>query len=248
VTGESQKQVAGAESVANVDEAAQILESGADFIDVKNPIAGALGAAPLHVIRAIASLVQKKTPVSATVGDLPMDPVAVTEAVRLTAAAGVDYVKIGIFPEGDACATIKSLRNLPLDGVRLAAVLFADQQPDFSLIDTLADAGFAAVMVDTAGKKSGRLTDCLDVDALAAFIDRARRRGLTTGLAGSLRAEDIPTLLPLRPDILGFRGALCDGSDRTASLNGDKARAIRQLITAGTLAPGQRKTAASEAA
>lgn len=237
-------------SVSSVSEAALALRAGVDLIDVKNPLAGALGAAPLPEIRAIANLVRKKAPVSATVGDLPMVPDHVTAAVRATAATGVDFVKIGVFSEGDACATIKSLRNVAMDGVKLAAVLFADQQPDFSLIDTLADAGFAAVMVDTAGKKSGRLTDCLDTNALSAFIGRARRRGLLAGLAGSLRAEDVPVLMPLRPDILGFRGALCVGSDRTASMNGDKVRAIRQLIAAGPLAQqkSQREAAASEAA
>lgn len=236
-------------SVSNVSEAALALRAGAGLIDVKNPLAGALGAAPLSEIRAIANLMRKRVPVSATVGDLPMIPDRVTSAVRATAATGVDFVKIGVFSEGDACATIKSLRNVTMDGVKLAAVLFADQQPDFSLIDTLADAGFAAVMVDTAGKKSGRLTDCLDLDALSAFIGRAKRRGLLAGLAGSLRAEDVPVLVPLRPDILGFRGALCVGSDRTASMNGDKVRAIRQLISAGPLAhQSQREAAASEAA
>jgi (5-formylfuran-3-yl)methyl phosphate synthase len=227
-------------SVANAAEAALALGAGSDLIDVKNPIAGALGAAPLEEIRVIASLVQKRAPVSATIGDLPMDPDRIVAAVRATAATGVDFVKIGVFAEGDACATIKSLRNLTEGGVKLAAVLFADQRPDFSLIDVMADAGFVAVMVDTAGKKSGRLTDCLDTDQLAAFIARARSRGLLAGLAGSLRADDVPTLLPLRPDVLGFRGALCVGSDRTASMNGDKVRAIRQLIDAGLRAPEDR--------
>ena len=98
-----------------------------------------------------------------------------------------------------------------------------------------------------SGKKSGRLTDCLDLNALSGFIGRARRRGLLAGLAGSLRAEDIPVLLPLRPDILGFRGALCAGSDRTASMNADKARAVGQLIGARALAQRQ-KDVAPEAA
>lgn len=218
-------------SVSNAAEAALALGAGADLIDVKNPVAGALGAATLGEIRVIANLVRKKAPVSATVGDLPMEPDLVVAAVSATAATGVDYVKIGIFPEGDACATIRALRKLTTGGLKLAAVLFADRRPDFQLVDVIADSGFAAVMLDTAGKKSGRLTDCLDAEALAAFLAEGKKRGLLTGLAGSLRAEDIPGLIRLRPDILGFRGALCIASDRTASMNGDKVRAIRQLIT-----------------
>ena len=37
-------------------------------------------------------------------------------------------------------------------------------------------------------------------------------KGLLTGLAGSLEAADVPRLLLLAPDYLGFRGALCDQS------------------------------------
>jgi len=178
-----------------------------------------------------------------------MDPDRIVAAVRATANTGVDFVKIGVFSEGDACATIKSLRNLTEDGVqaggcvirRSAAGLLSHRHPGRR--------GFHTVMVDTAGKKSGRLTDCLNVNELAAFIARARGRGLLAGLAGSLRAEDVPILLPLGPDVLGFRGALCVGSDRTASMNGDKVRAIRQLMDAGAKASGDKNDeTASEAA
>jgi (5-formylfuran-3-yl)methyl phosphate synthase len=236
-------------SVASATEAAVALGAGADLIDVKDPITGALGAASLNEIRSIVGVVRKRTPVSATIGDLPMEPDVIGPVVRATMATGVDYVKIGVFQQGDACATIESLRNLTAGGVKLAAVLFADRKPNFELIDLMADVGFAAVMVDTAGKKSGRLIDCLDAAALDAFIAHARRRGLLAGLAGSLRAEDIPALLPLNPDILGFRGALCVGADRTASLSRDKVRAIRQLFDASLAARNDNNNdAAPEAA
>ncbi|MCK5188991.1 MAG: hypothetical protein KAR12_02925, partial [Methylococcales bacterium] len=42
---------------------------------------------------------------------------------------------------------------------------------------------------------------------------------LLCGLAGSLKVDDIPELLDLEVDYLGFRGALCEKSKRTAHLN-----------------------------
>lgn len=51
-----------------------------------------------------------------------------------------------------------------------------------------------------------------------------------SGLAGSLEAPDVPRLLPLRPDTLGFRGALCHGRAREAEIDAAALRLIRDLI------------------
>ena len=50
------------------------------------------------------------------------------------------------------------------------------------------------------------------------------------GLAGSLEAPDVPRLLLLEPDYLGFRGALCVGRDRTARIDPGSIAVIRELI------------------
>jgi len=49
-------------------------------------------------------------------------------------------------------------------------------------------------------------------------------------LSGSLEAPDIPRLLPFAPDFLGFRGALCDRSQRTAAIDAEAVKHIRSLI------------------
>ena len=55
---------------------------------------------------------------------------------------------------------------------------------------------------------------------------------MLAGLAGSLEAPDIPRLLLLSPDILGFRGALCTGLNRTARIDAAAVDVIRALIPA----------------
>jgi uncharacterized protein (UPF0264 family) len=85
-------------------------------------------------------------------------------------------------------------------------------------------------MIDTADKARGALPDRLSSDSLAQFIGRAHLGGMFAGLAGALRREHVAGLLALNPDVLGFRGALCAGRDRTGRLEMDAIRAIRAAI------------------
>ena len=52
------------------------------------------------------------------------------------------------------------------------------------------------------------------------------------GVAGSLRPEHVAPLLALRPDVIGFRGALCHGGRRDAELDPIACSQIRALISA----------------
>lgn len=203
-------------SVSDEEEALQALAAGADLIDFKNPASGALGALPPDTVRAAVARLHGRAATSATLGDLP-DPATWRSAVRSMRATGVDYLKLGLFPAADLAEQVASLRPLTRES-RLVVVLFADRDPDFELLPAIRAAGCAGVMLDTADKHAGRLSDHLDESCLAGFVHRARASGLLTGLAGSLRLEDIPSLLPLAPDYLGFRGALC-GGDRRATLD-----------------------------
>lgn len=217
-------------SITNADEARQVLIAGADIIDAKNPHAGALGALPLNTVRAIVDAVSGQAPVSATVGDFPaMEPHAVTRAVSKMAATGVDFVKIGLFPAPALQDCLDALE--PLCGqYRLVAVLFADCNPDIQLADRLAELGFAGIMLDTMDKSAGGLLQHQPVARLANFVAQARSLNLISGLAGSLRAVDIPVLAPIGSDYLGFRGALCHNHARTQTLDLDAMSAITQAI------------------
>ena len=205
-------------SVASEEEARIAAACGVDIIDLKNPRAGALGALPLDVVRAVVAKRTGDTPISATIGDLPMEPEIVRTAVQAMASTGVDYVKIGFFPGGDRPGVLQALKPLADEGVRMIAVLFADQPLSLDWLADLASAGFVGAMLDTADKRRGALTQLRDRQFLGHFVDAARRHGLLCGLAGSLRLIDVPPLRALRPDYLGFRGALCGGT-RTDAVN-----------------------------
>jgi dihydroneopterin aldolase len=214
-------------SVRDAAEAATALDAGADIIDLKEPRRGALGALDPDATRSIVALTGGRVPVSATIGDLPMHPQLIGDAVLEKAACGVDYVKFGLFPEGDPRRCLAALRPLA-QRVPLIVVLFADRLPNFDSVTASADMGAAGLMLDTADKGKS-LRAHLDPVALKNFVTQARAHGLTVGLAGSLAAADVPELLRLDPDLLGFRGALCCGS-RAGSLDPAACAAIRALI------------------
>ncbi|MGO8916339.1 MAG: (5-formylfuran-3-yl)methyl phosphate synthase [Stellaceae bacterium] len=232
-------------SVRSPAEAQAAIAGGADIIDLKEPAAGALGRLPDGMLRATLAAVAGRRPTSATIGDLPLAPAPILAAVRAMAETGVDIVKLGIFA-GDAAATLAALGAATRDGIRLVAVCFADRQPDFDLIARCADAGFHGVMLDTAEKRGGPLTRHLRPAELRRFIALARARGLLAGLAGSLAAADVPALLPLAPDFLGFRSALTIGG-RDAPLDAAALARLRLLID-GAAASSATAAAGAQAA
>lgn len=219
-------------SVTGAAEAEIAISGGADIIDLKDPKAGALGSVATEIISEAVAAVAGRRETSAVTGDLPMEPAIVRARAGEIAATGVDYVKVGFFPSADvadAAACAAALQ--PLAGrTKLIAVLFADRSPDFALLDVFAKYGFHGVMVDTADKGRGRLLDHLPPEQVPGFVDRARTLGLMVGLAGSLEAPDVPRLLPFAPDFLGFRGALCERSRRTGSIDHEAVARIRALI------------------
>lgn len=214
-------------SVADAAEAEIALIEGADILDLKNPVDGPLGALTPAVIRAIVARIGGRRPVSAVAGNLTA-PGELAAAAGAIAATGVDYVKVGI-PGESAVVSIAALTPLAAEA-KLIAVLFADRGLDLALIPSLAAARFKGVMLDTAAKAGKRLINHVDIAGLREFVDRAHEAGLLAGLAGSLEPPDITRLLPLEPDLLGFRGALCSGNDRKKSIDAAQVRFIRDLI------------------
>jgi len=217
-------------SVTSEAEACLAAAGGADLIDCKDPAAGALGALSPETVARIRAAVPAHIPVSATIGDLVAEPEPVLAAASAMAAAGCDIVKVGLFPGGDACETIAHLGRHLAPQVPLVAVLIADAQLDDALVPALGTAGFAGVMLDTAAKDGRTLLDHRTPEMLRTFIAEARAAGLFAGLAGSLRLAQIPELLALGPDVLGFRGALCRASDRRSALDAAALAAVRRAI------------------
>jgi FolB domain-containing protein len=216
-------------SVTGSREAELAIAHDADIIDLKDPAKGALGALEPFLVREAVETIAGRRPASAVIGDLPMEPGAITAAVETMAATGVDYVKVGLFAGSKREDCIAALAGLARR-TKIVGVMFIDCEPKQELIGLMAESGFAGAMMDTARKDGGRLLDHADAVAIGDFVRACRSHGLFTGLAGSLEAADVPRLLLLAPDYLGFRSALCDRHDRRAGLDPAALSRIRGLI------------------
>jgi (5-formylfuran-3-yl)methyl phosphate synthase len=214
-------------SVADAGEADVVVQLGADVVDLKDARRGALGAVPLDLAReAIAAARRRET--SAALGDPPYDEEELLAGARALAAMGVDYVKLAV----DA-STLHRLGD-SLSGlaryVGVVGMMFADESPDFALLAKLSALGFKGAMLDTRDKTRGRLIAHLDVVRLNQFCAQCRALNLMSGLAGSLEAPDVPRLLLVGPDVLGFRSALCHAHDRRGAIDPQAVALIRDLI------------------
>lgn len=216
-------------SVRDDAEAAIALQAGADLIDFKEPSAGALGAVEPTLLAKAVRLVAGRAKTSATIGDLAMGSGLLREAMTRVGTTGVDYVKLGIFPDQRAEAVIAELAP-EARKYNLILVLFADAMPEFDAVAMAATIGAHGVMLDTMKKTGGSLLDHLETEAIAQFVSCARGHGLMAGLAGSLQARHVAALLALEPNLLGFRSALCREGTRNASIDLAACASIRSLI------------------
>lgn len=222
-------------SVNSIEEALLVLSAEVDIVDLKQPALGALGALDAVTVQQIVVAIAGRCPVSATIGDLPMQSEPVFNAVKAMAETGVDYIKIGFFPGDDWQGTVQKLALLTSQNHALIAVLFADTDPDFAVLSALKAAGFKGVMLDTMNKQKGSLTQVMSKLAIAEFVKQAKALELLCGLAGSLRLSDIPELLLYAPDYLGFRGALCQAHVRVGQLNKQAVLQIKQAMNVAVI-------------
>lgn len=209
-------------AVSGPEEAEIALAAGADVIDAADPSHPPLGALDPAMVRRVVEAVAGRCMVSAAVGNTAPG----AEGPCHLAQAGVDLLRVALGPERKAVGDVDAMAG----AARLVAVLFADREHDLAVLERLGEAGFAAAMLDVADKPARRLLDHAGPGRLAEFVARCRAGGLMAGLAGGLEAADVPRLLALKPDILGFRRALCRDHDRLAGIEADAVAAIRRLI------------------
>src|SRR5262245_51735828 len=110
-------------SVRTPWEARCALAGGADWIDVKEPARGPLGAASPDVWRAVRAVVPAGVPFSTALGELPE---CMSRAPSPEDANGLDFLKVGLAGVGpDWPRTWARLRE-SVPGVRWVAVAYLD--------------------------------------------------------------------------------------------------------------------------
>jgi uncharacterized protein (UPF0264 family) len=221
-------------SVTSAAEATTAVENGADLIDVKDPSQGSLGATKPEVWREVIGVVGKKVPVSAALGELH-DHIFFPLAKE---TGGLAFAKIGL----SRCTTLplfdwkyywQQFREQLSRRTQAVMVVYADWRdcgapPPQELVQYIRDFHVPIVLVDTFDKSSGNLREHCSDEQLVRFFAAMREAKAQVVLAGSLQLSDLPELLPLAPDYVAVRGAVCRGP-RTGRLDG---ALVREWATA----------------
>ena len=224
-------------SVRDVRDAQAAVLGGAEIVDAKDPRRGALGPVTPRALARIRAVVPPGIPVSAALGDA-----AAEWAVPRGVGVGVAYVKVGLRDVIDAeharalaqrAATRAAEAGAELVLVAYADALRAGSLPPLAVPDVAAAVGARGVLLDTAFKDRGGLFDILDVARVAQWLAAARATGagLFTALAGSLGEPGLRTALALGADIVGVRGAACDGG-RMGRVSVARVVALSALVAA----------------
>jgi len=224
-------------SVADSIEARHAVDGGADLIDAKDPLTGALGAVSLDTLRQIHAAVQGRRVVTAALGDAN-DEETIERAAFAYGRSGIGFVKVGFAGTTDI-SRVKRLTLSAVRGVRatgpphcgVVAVAYADTGGTTSvnptaLVDVAARSGARGVLLDTAQKDGPGLLRLVSPAALERWVALAHRAGLIVALAGKLTADDLPVICETRADIVGVRGAVCE-EGRSSRVTAERVRALR---------------------
>lgn len=203
-------------SVRNASEARAALAGGADVIDAKEPLNGPLGAVSSDVLHEIATTIGNAAPVSAALGDICEDDVL--ERAIAARQAGVTFVKIGFAGmrrrqrlEDDVLTLARAARPPALVLVAYADFDVADAPSPAEILAIAAHVRPAGILLDTYDKDGAGLTSLMHACTLTTFVGRAQASGRFVALAGKLTREDIETVQDTGADVIGVRGAACDG-------------------------------------
>ena len=102
------------------------------------------------------------------------------------------------------------------------------------LVAAARDAECDLVMVDTAIKDGKTLFDALTFEEIDEFVTAGHEAGMKVALAGSIGVDHAPTCFRLNPDVIGVRGAVCEGPDRHTKISPEKTREFVDFIHAGS--------------
>ncbi|MCA9130627.1 MAG: hypothetical protein KDB22_26245 [Planctomycetales bacterium] len=213
-------------SIRNCDEADLALRAGVDWIDVKDPTAGPLGAPTGDSAMEIYASLQRFPSRSVALGELHDLPVLGAPDLP---ASGPPYwvrhypiAKIGLSEmanDENWTDKLSQLTQKLLPETQLVPVIYADshicQAPTVAAVLEYARLSQCRhLLVDTFTKDGRGLLDFLTTSDIAELIELAQQFHCDVVLAGSIRQEDLPALLPLGASAIAVRGAVCQGGRR----------------------------------
>ena len=246
-------------SVRSATEAIAAMAGGADIVDVKEPHRGSLGCASPNVIFEVSKALRARPghpPLSIALGELrEWDSDSRDELRRTIEATAPRFLKIGLArtqsgsilnltAAADRFGTIataswfdewRQLRSTIAGPSAWVAVAYADaEQAGSPSVDDVLSAAIttdcSVLLIDTYSKDARSLFAHLATSELMAIRERTSRHGLKLALAGQISLANLPDVVPIQPDIVAVRGAVCDAGDRTATVSAKLVQQFREAF------------------
>jgi (5-formylfuran-3-yl)methyl phosphate synthase len=232
-------------SVRSASEVEPALTGGADIIDAKEPAGGSLGPVSAATLAEILLRVPSNRAFSVALGDVNKIDEVVTAlaSLQLPRRPAPVFVKLGFAGVRSSAvvstliATAVRMAARQASSPLIVAVAYADAHRAGTLSAEMVcqlakSAGAAGVLLDTHFKDGTGLLDWFDAAALNNWVSDARRAGLLTALAGALALEDLDTVAGAAPEIIGVRGAACDGG-REGRVSAERVGCLRRRLDVG---------------
>ncbi len=246
-------------SVRSAIEAIAAMAGGADIVDVKEPHRGSLGSASPNVIFEVSTALGSHPghpPLSVALGELhEWDSDSRDELCRTIDVTAPRFLKIGLAGTQSesnqnvtaAAATVRlnatpswfvkwqQLRSTIAGPSAWVAVAYADaeQAGSPSVHDVLSAAittDCSVLLIDTHSKDARSLLAYLSASELMAIRERTSRHGLKLALAGQITLANLPDVVPIHPDIIAVRGAVCDAGERTSTVSAKLVQQFREAF------------------
>ena len=208
-------------SIRDASEAAIVLANEVDWIDLKEPAFGSLGQPSIETATAVATVLADHAHRSVAIGELRK----LDFRVAYELAQHFPVLKVGLsYCRSDGfnwCNHVQPLQvELRKQNAELILVAYADAAtcsapPLPEVLNAARQFQSPFLLIDTFTKDGRDLLSWLSANELAETIAAANQFGCQVVLAGSIRADQVPTLLALKPAAIAIRGAVC--SSRTAA-------------------------------
>ncbi len=233
-------------SVQDRAEAELAQATGVHWIDLKNPLAGALGAPTTTVARAVADCIEDRAQSSVALGELnSLNDSRIADVARL-----FPWIKVGLSETAGNHwqADLSRIANLVDEhGSKLVPGLYADWQDAHSphpqeMVEYVASHKMPALLIDTFLKNGSGLLDHLALGDIERLSMDLHNVGCELVLAGSLKLESLAELASLPLLAIGIRGAVCQNG-RQSKLCPEKLQQAVDMASRWQPHPGVSSTA-----
>jgi dihydroneopterin aldolase len=201
-------------SIKNIDEAQALSNLSFDIVDIKNVDDGALGYVGDEQIKLISNKIGNRN-LSVTAGNhIHPNIIEIENRLSFLCSRGIKYIKIGIFSMDCLDQHMIFLKKASTYNIQTVGVIFADKNLCKDDIYNVCKLDYDGLMIDTAIKYKNSTLDILSADFITNFIKECRKENKFSGISGSINHDNIEYAMQFKSDFIGFRGALCNSSQR----------------------------------